>query len=1425
MSKTKERIGRVFIALLIFLNMFTPAITNAETYTEYEIKQVVYSNLNQYTNIGTMSNTQTSLLSSLSALSRLYLWTSYIYNVSSDIANFSTPEKEHYLKVLKDKIEQFNNSFGNDSEMFKKLTITSPGDSVTIQNTNTLVSEIANYIKTIYDEHKSFVDSKETEAEKVSYYNDNKLTLDGCYSIMFRFQQDYSFLRTMLPFQDVSSRFTIDISPINNILNSSTYTFFLLQAEQNLENSINSAFSLTLSEGDTVIDKFSAVLENDGEKSETVNSAYLACISASALYMPLESKIGDSLVVEAINFLANGETEVSELYSRVARKKKPLYIRSYSDGKVSGKGKLAVLGDVLDLVYNGKSGALATVEGSFQSSDDGNSYEVDDSSQINRVESGSQTGSYQDPNSSNNSTNNSNNENSNDNSNNENSNSSSSNSSTSNSEAYDKLLDDEGNVTSLEYELGEGAPYSEPSLVFGDGAKGETNTLVITNFFLNKIDLEGELATTGALYVNPFGDIVLADNTIIIPAAANATYYSDMEGVWYNPFTEMFMEGYPKIGKQTDFNLVSEKDSGKLVITTNKDPNEESSLWSKISVAITNWTYGDHKAYYVSKNGSLKNSVYNSLEILPIDVGMYNASSSSRDLVFMPEEKSFGSLTGWIDNIVTGSKYLYRMDYTTLTVDGLSSPLFPYGNSEGDEALIRAKYIAQSYLSSIILTEEGVSANDNGKLDVSLLYKTLCTALDGKSNVNGFQKLTVENLLDETSKGFFYKMVKSLIDGCNSLVSLFGDAPGLLGIRSAVQDPLMGKFLYYAKLCMIYIFIGLALVFVANYIRRNLNITYTVTSLVVACVFTYASVYFIPKHLSTISNFLPGNKSNQLAFESLILRQETNLGKTPEEASYKDFGVFSLSSSSINIYKLTDAEIEYICNSNGLDPNKIIGGGAYELDSNYGLFIEGDSLKINLDKFLYTVTIQGYNDTISNKSTYKLSFNKNVNSVIDYYMPYFVIMDGLVDKLNRLSSIYEIPRNQLTYTSNLRKDAFLMDAYIHSPVFLSPKDYKESDESMSDSLLAQLQSNSGFGKENVDFLGLSNSFATHLPDFEGSLWYETMVQNGYIGDSEVNQKKYTNLIEYVNLQTKKFLMDNMETLAYVSDETAIEITSLYAVMVFNNQVSEFGNVLYPQNLNYSEQTVVDTLRTVVTKDYNKFYTLSRDIVSYTYYEFGWVGVIGVTFAIICYTLISLVVNYSIYILYLLLMAFTLIRFLLAKKVNEAFIGFVKIFGALILVYFANIYGTFMIHNFTNSGLSILFLVLLSGLCLGLCLGILSFVVTGFGNLDFGSTKVNAFVSGMKDWKKFFSLGKFSSMNSKDINAKRIINEDELDYDFNLSRKDANIVDDAVIENFLREKYSSQQNHTRQESARTTYRRRKAPSRNSYVDFDEEDELL
>lgn len=1429
MIKINKFIGRVLSALLIFCTLADPNLAYAE-YTSYEIKQVVYTNLNQYSHLSNLTNTQSSLLNSLSSVSRLYLWTSYIFNVGSDIASFNNSEKEHYLGILKTNMNSFNDTFGNEGDSFTPVKFTVPDTQVSIQSANYFITEIANYVTGIYEYHLPDMNAKETDEEKSTYYNDNKITLDGIYTLMLKLQQDYSYMRNMLPYQTVTSMYTLNFAPISGILSSEKYKDFFSIAEKNLEQSLNSAFSLDLSEGDTIIDKFSAVLDDGDEKQEAVNSAYLAALSASSLYMPLESKIGDTNVVEAIKFLCDGDTEVADLYANVARKKKPLYLRTYKNGAISGSGELAVLGDIIDMVISGKAGALVTVEGSFKSSEDGNSYEMNSGNSIDRVDTGSDSGNYVDNSgntSTDNTTDNTTGDNTTDDTNSTTDSTTNSTSNTVNNSAYAELIDDESNVTVLESSIGEGSPFTEsPALVFGDTARGDTNTLVITNYFLNTLDLESELAKTGVLYVNPFGDIVLADNTVIIPAASNASYYTDSDesNYGYNPFTEMFMEGYPKIGKQSTYNLVSKKDEGKIVLTTTKK-DDDLAWYNKLWVKMDNWILGDTVGYYVKENG-LKNGIYKHIETLPILSGMINASTNSQDLIFLPEEKDFGGFWGWANDAATTNRELYRMDYTTLTVEGMNAPLFPYGNSDGDEALIRSKYIVQSFFASLVLTDEGMSLNDNGRFDVKALYNIMCSSLDGMYNANGFQKTSMEDLLDEDSKGVFYKMTKSLIDFCRSIVDLFGDSPGLLGLRSAVQDPVMGQILYYAKLCLLYIFIVIALLFIANYIRRNLNITYVTFSFVLSCVLVYAFIYFIPRHLSTIVNFLPGDRSNQLAFESLMLRQENNMGTTPDEAGYKDFGVFNLSSSSINLYKLSDDEMKDLCDTYGVEYSNIVSGGAYELDSDYGLYVEGDSLKLSLDKFLNTVTVQGSTVTKSNLATYVLDYDKNVSNVIDYYMPYYLIIDGLISRLNTLSSIYEIPRNQYSYTGNLRKDAFLMDSYIKSPVFLSPEDYRDSDDSISDELLAELQSSNGFGENNVDFLGLHDSFSKYLSKYEGSLWYDTMVRNGYIGEGEENTAKYSHLIEYVNSNVKKFLMDNMETISFMSDETAIEITALYTVMIFNNQVSEFGSVLYPQNLNYSEATVVDILRPVVTKDYNKFYTLKRDIIDYCYSEFGFVGVVGVTFAVVCASLISLAINYSIYILYLLLAVFVFLRFLLAKKVSDAFKGFLKIFGSLILVYFINIAGIFVIQNFTNSGLAILFLILLNGICLGLCVGILSFVVTGFGALDFGNTKVNAFVSGLKDWSKFFK-GFKGNINSSNIKTKNIVEDmDELDYNFTLNKASTAVADQAVIDEFMRSRYSNNNSRYNQQNnnKRKTYRNQR-PNVNTSIDFDEEDELL
>ena len=119
---------------------------------------------------------------------------------------------------------------------------------------------------------------------------------------------------------------------------------------------------------------------------------------------------------------------------------------------------------------------------------------------------------------------------------------------------------------------------------------------------------------------------------------------------------------------------------------------------------------------------------------------------------------------------------------------------------------------------------------------------------------------------------------------------------------------------------------------------------------------------------------------------------------------------------------------------------------------------------------------------------------------------------------------------------------------------------------------------------------------------------------------------------------------------------------------------------------------------------------------------------------------------------------------------------------------------------------------------------ISFVITGFGTLDFGSTKVDSFLRGMKDFVNPFSNNK-PNISAETISSKKISNEeDTLDYDFTLSAKDRSYINQSVIDNFMNERYNNSNPNVDRDYNRKFSRRRTSTSINSYED-DEEDDLL
>lgn len=1373
MKKFKLFIGRVLSTLLL-VSVLSQGVLSYADYTSYEIQQVAYSYLSKYSTSISISNTEMSLLSSLNNITRFYMWVDYMCNVDPVVVKFVDNEKDYYSEILRSRLELFNETF-KEPNGFTGLQLPIYEEGKRPNDMQGVINSVAGYIKELYTFHTEAIEGLQTKEEKDTYYHDNHKVLDTAYLIILRLQQDYSFASTALPFHTGRQPYKLNLSPFSEIISStSKFKVLIDYVIDNLENTINTDATVELSEGDNYIDKFSRVTD-EGTKEEVVNNAYLVAFAASSLYMPMDSKIGENYVTEAINHLSEDET-VAKAYTAIAEYKKPLYMRYYSDGKVYGSGKAITLGEFIESVMNRKSGALVTVEGKFQASDDANSYETSTGNPVTRYESGDLAGTTtkedkkpEDGEKDKESVDSKNPNNS-----------------------GEKYYDDEtGTLTVLGDVLSEGSNFSEPVFIYGSGLRGNTNTALITNYYTNNplLDLDGELARTSALYINPFGDIILSDNTVVVPAAANATYYVDEDSVVYNPFTEMFMAGYPRINDGLVYETEDKnKNAGKYVFSTGLDTDTIDSLFKKCMVKLDTFNPDNVTALLLSsKNISIMGGGGVGLKVLTLDTGFYSFSDTTKTNVFKPEEKHFEGFTGWFDNWVTSNRLFYRLDYNTITADGVSAPLYPYGNSEGDEAIVRAKYLVESFYLSMVSNEEGIVSVNSGKIDDKLLYKTLVTALDGKPNTNGHQSLFSKNILDSESKGIFYFIIKFFKDFAEKVVDIFADTPGMLGVRPANQDYIMGNFLYYAKVSMVYIFVITALVVLGVYMRRRVSMWFALFSLVGSLFLIFSAIYFFPKHISSVANFAVSGSSNELAFKTLAMRQESNTGKIIEDSAFDGLGTFNFASSSINLYKLYDEDIEYLCKVNGVDYNKILSGGALILDQDTGLYVEGDSLKMNLDKFFNITSITGETKVVGNLATYGLKVTKNIPSVIDYYIPYTLILNEFVDRLNRFSSVYSIPRAQNNYGKDYWKDSFLMDAFIHSPIFLAPENYREADNNMSDSLYEQLVAE--FGENNVDFLGLSDvlneAFSYNENREQETLWYNTMLQNGYFQEDTVSAAKFTHLIEYVNLQAKDFLIDNKDYLIYMNDENIIELTALWAVMSLNNEVKEMGNVLYPQTLNFHAYSVTDILRALVVTDMNKFATIDRSLVDYIESKHSIMGLLAITSIVVFSALSSILINFSAYILYLMLLVFVIIRFILGKKIDEALKGFLKILMAISLIVYVNITGTKLIGEFCNSGLNLLFLFLLSSLTFGFVSSILYFVLTGLGTMDFGNTNVTSTIKSIKD-----KLNPFNRNNEK-IHAAKLTTKNiqnmsgNTEYNFNL---DDDLVSSIALDNFLKNRY-------------------------------------
>lgn len=719
-----------------------------------------------------------------------------------------------------------------------------------------------------------------------------------------------------------------------------------------------------------------------------------------------------------------------------------------------------------------------------------------------------------------------------------------------------------------------------------------TTLAALRNYYKDLDFLEGNGKNKDSfLFMNVFGDIVTKDNLVVVPGASNPLFFNQEKG--YFPYNVTFMSGYPSVyNRGEDMILGNEADKGKYLLASGGDEYGKASTFVKIKGKNDISTNNPQLGYWINlKLAEPIAGAANPFQISDLDTIFGSGlgvmwSTAVMSVGFMKDSDAY--------------KNVGLVLKTDLTVNGAS--LMKYDPSS-DEDFRVAKYIARNVYYSFNKTSTD-SAGGSGRLREDFLFKNVMVeAMNGTIYTEGYTKVLTETM--DYLKGDSYGWWKDLMYNFgSSVLDNMGRIDGVLGVKQAYQDSMFAsiravidKFLYYILLIIL-------LGFIFQYMRNGSNFLYTIVTgtLVIAVAFVFLKI--VPVYLPSAYNFIANNTNRQLSYEVLYTKSEKYFQTYKNTPTIDDKGNFKISTTSADLYRLSQKQLKEVVEKYGLSHDSLTQGKMQLVDGNTGLYLQGDRLKVNIDTLLSTNPITGsYSDT-EYGTAYQLSSDKMFSSVIDYYTPYYLIEDGFVDTLNRLLMMYNIPRYSITYGAGLVKDSYVVYNYINSPPFLTPGEYvQEGDTTSAEEVekLYLLFDNPEEFRNSVDFLNLHGLLTKSTPEMENSLWYRTMVQSGIDPKSTdpVIIKRYNNLIQSVNGLTKDFMIKLKSKAGQVSDENMIKIISLYATTVFDQKISEtFGNNVYPKNLNYEEFKLQDVFLSVFTEDYAKFLNNDRDVMYY-----------------------------------------------------------------------------------------------------------------------------------------------------------------------------------------------------------------------------------
>lgn len=900
-----------------------------------------------------------------------------------------------------------------------------------------------------------------------------------------------------------------------------------------------------------------------------------------------------------------------------------------------------------------------------------------------------------------------------------------------------------------------------PALLFGGTAQRDVDNMTTAiysnvladarNYNINNMDSE-------YLYMNAFGDIVTASDLVIFPGVLNPLLYND--GVAYNPYSVAFMNSYPaNIRNSAYYMLSSKSDVGKycLFLDTPSD-NEEAAIYGYNNDEDDSYTLvdGDYEFALLNSTTGVKST--QTLLSKPM-YGRFIHGNFERDTTFHLQKYLFCHN---IDRKSDLSTYIPLIENVGIYADG--SAVFPYDytmDTDGEISAVIANNMYQ-YLTTNFTTKE---IGNTGKLhDNWILHYILISGFEGTADISSYKNnldITYDSYADSSTS----RVLAQIVSFSEKLISSISSVSGVLGLKNSYEDPLLGKIVTVIRDYWLVFYIVFLFVVLIAIMRAKKDLLQSAFLIIACSAAAYAFVYFVPVYLPMFYNVAVNNLSDRVSYDILLQNSEYNAGTADNIVDVDDDGALKYNTGSITLYRMPSAQLEQYYENLGISLRDATGGKSFVIDQYSGFFLEGDSLKTSTDVLFGTLSIK------DDKSTGGLHAYKTVSNNIDYYIPYYQIVDNLVDNFNRVVRVYDVTKSTTKLRNGARSNNYRAYTYFNSPIFVNPKNLDVdldmdvtgwSDAEVSEYYKKQQKITTALKQEfgdNEDWLGMYDLLVTDVlkkgSNLQNTLWFQTMCDVGYYkstADGWVADEDNINaLITYVNYQTRNFVYEIRNYIGDVSDESIIKIVALRAVIAMTQEASDFTHWMYPFSVNYPEFNLGDVEVSTFVENYSDYAKNDYSIVKYIDSKYGWFNLIIFDLMSIILFLVTWIVQILSAAFYVLLLLVLLIRMFGDGKYANVVKGFLKCSGVIMTVLLLQVSAIAIGSKLVGNVASIYATLGLSVLSVYLLVIVITSILFNF--TEFGNSALNAKVSGIKN-----SIKSLRSINVNTTGIRRLSHE-------------------------------------------------------------------